>query len=248
MSQIGVVHQFFQRIGKVKTDSDLFRLMEDVTHEIGFHHFALINHVDLRRSSREIIRIYNYPRSWAEDFIQEGLYAHDPVLIASLTSAAGFAWSDVPKMIEMTGKQRSILKRAERHGIGDGYTVPAHVPGEWSGSCSFAMKPGAKLPAGNLPFAQLIGTFGFQAARRLHKLDAPEFRTSPRLTARQRDCLVWAIKGKTDWEIAQILGLKKETVSEYLEAARERYGVTKRISLAIRAIFDGQVSFIEALF
>jgi hypothetical protein len=30
--------------------------------------------------------------------------------------------------------------------------------------------------------------------------------------------------------------------------ARARYGVTKRLPLAVHAIFDGQISFIEALF
>ena len=53
MSELGVVHQFVQLIQNVQSEADLFRLMEDVTLEIGFRHFALINHVDLRHSSRE---------------------------------------------------------------------------------------------------------------------------------------------------------------------------------------------------
>lgn len=56
-----------------------------------------------------------------------------------------------------------------------------------------------------------------------------------------------AIQGKTDWEISVILELSQETVSQHLDMARERYGVTKRLPLAIHAIFDGQISFIEAL-
>ncbi len=248
MSEIGVAHQFFQLIQAVENEVELFRLMEDITLEIGFRHFALIHHADLTSASHDLIRIYNYPSAWAESFIQNGFYAHDPVLAASLTSTTGFAWSDVPTMIQVTRRQRQILENAAKHGLGNGFTVPAHIPGEISGSCSFATEPGREMPTSNLLIAQLVGAFAFQAARRLLQRNAPAKRYFQRLTPRQRDCLIWAIRGKTDWEIGQIIGLNEETVSRHLDLARERYGVTKRLPLAIHAIFDGQISFIEALF
>ena len=68
-----------------------------------------------------------------------------------------------------------------------------------------------------------------------------------RLTDRQRECLILAARGKTDWEIAKILGIKEETASLHLKMARDRYGVAKRLPLAIRAIYDGQISFGEVL-
>jgi LuxR family quorum-sensing system transcriptional regulator CciR len=248
MSGIGIVDQFISLVRTAQTAPDLFRLMEDITNEIGFHHFALINHTDLRTPSSNVVKLYNYPVTWAENFIEDGLYAHDPVLAASLTSAIGFAWSEVPAMIEMTSRQRIILESAAKHGLGDGYTVPTHIPGELGGSCSFATKRGMPVPHANLQAAQLIGAFAFQAARRLNKTNDGQRQRLHRLTPRQRDCLLWAIKGKTDWEIGQILELNEQTVSRHLDIARERYGVTKRLPLAVHAIFDGQISFIEALF
>lgn len=248
MSKLAVVNQFIQHTHAVQTEAELFRLMEEITREIGFRHFALINHADFRRPSEKIIRLDNYPLAWAESFIKNGLYENDPVLSASLRSAVGFVWAEVPRMINMTNRQRMILESAAKYGLGEGFTVPAHIPGEISGSCSFATKHGVLVPSKNLLLAQVIGSFAFQAARRLNGKDAFRQQRPLRLTPRQRDCLLWAIKGKTDWEIGHILGLKEETVSEYLDSARERYGVTKRLPLAIHAIFDGQISFIEALF
>ena len=67
------------------------------------------------------------------------------------------------------------------------------------------------------------------------------------LTDRQRDCVVWAARGKSDWEIAQILGISHETVIQHLKQARERYGVSKRTMLAVSALFDGTISFIDVL-
>ena len=65
----------------------------------------------------------------------------------------------------------------------------------------------------------------------------------PSLTDRQRDCLLWAARGKGDWEISRILGLSEETVARHIKQACERYGVNKRTLLAIRALFDGTFTF-----
>ena len=70
---------------------------------------------------------------------------------------------------------------------------------------------------------------------------------APVLTDRQRDCVLWAARGKSDWEISRILGVGQETVIRHLKQARERYGVSKRTSLAIRALFDGTLTFTDIL-
>jgi len=65
------------------------------------------------------------------------------------------------------------------------------------------------------------------------------------LTDRQRDCLIWAARGKGDWEISRILGISEETVAQHIRQACERYGVQKRTSLMIHALFDGTISFAD---
>jgi hypothetical protein len=44
-----------------------------------------------------------------------------------------------------------------------------------------------------------------------------------------------------------MLGLSPETVNRHFDIALDRFGVAKRQQLAVRAIYDGQISFIEAL-
>ncbi len=66
-----------------------------------------------------------------------------------------------------------------------------------------------------------------------------------RLTGRQAECVALVARGKTDWEISRILGIGQETVTQHVKDARERYGTTKRTLLAIRALFDGQISFAD---
>ena len=148
-------------------------------------------------------------------------------------------------MLALTAKDRQVLDAARRNGIGEGFTVPAHVPGEAHGSCSFACATGEKLDLQHLPLLQLVGTFAFEAARRMSRMTSAQ--PPVPLTERQRECVMWAARGKTDWEISRILGISHETVIEHLKHARERYGVGKRTLLAIHALFDGTIGFLDVL-
>ncbi len=50
----------------------------------------------------------------------------------------------------------------------------------------------------------------------------------PRLTRREGDVLLWAARGKTAWETAQLLGLTERTVKFYLARACARLEVRNK--------------------
>lgn len=241
------IEAFVQEAGNSPSQASLAGLLEEISGEMGFSFFALTHHVDMRDAPRPAIRLHNYPDGWEDYFEERRLGRCDPVHRASQLTTVGFAWSRLPRMIQMTAGDREVLDHAQRRGIGDGFTVPAHVPGEVNGSCSFALAAGDRLPEDHLPLAQLVGAFGFEAARRLARMRQSDPASLPRLTDRQRDCVVWAARGKTDWEIARILGISHETVIQHLKQARERYGVAKRTLLTVHALFDGTISFVDVL-
>ena len=147
----------------------------------------------------------------------------------------------MPKSIE------HYQQEAGRAGLGDGYSVPAHVPGEANGLCTFIVRTGRANPSRRLPMAQLAGAFAYQAARRLRTRSQPGAGDPlVRLTDRQLECVLLIARGKTDWEIANILGLKEDTVTEYVDDARCRYDVGRRTQLVVRALMDGQITLQDA--
>lgn len=240
----GRVNAFVKDVRELDSEEALAGALAEVSSDLGFRYFALTHHVDIRRTSAAI-RIHNYPDGWAEWFDQQSLGAIDPVHRASNITSVGFTWSKLPEMIAMTDMDRQVLELARKEGIGEGFTVPAHVPGEAHGSCSFACAPGDPFSDENLSLLQLVGAFAFEAARRMRR---DRFSTGPvRLTDRQRECVMWAARGKSDWEIARILGVSEATVGEHLRNAYERYGVGKRTLVAVHALFDGTIGFLDVL-
>lgn len=219
--------------------------MEEVTNELGFRYFALLHHRCVQFRSEQLIRLDNYPCAWEEELISRHDVAADPVHVASLRTNAGFGWDELGELLPLSSSQRRILERSKHHGLGPGFTVPANVPGEPSGSCSFAVGHGRPLPASRLTSAELIGVHAFRAARRIYGFGTAE--AGPRLSRRERQCVRLVAAGKTDWEIAVILGISIETVHQYVKRARAAYDVVSRAQLVACGLRDALVSFDEAI-
>lgn len=232
----------------VTDESELHEHLDRCAAELGFTQFAMGHHVDLVGPPQDAIRVTNYNPAWIERSLGEGYFVHDPVHLASTRTAMGFLWSDMPGMIRLTKRQRFILEAARPYGLSEGYTVPVHVPGEYRGTCSFGAASLDGLRDNGLPFANLIGTYAFEAARRIMRARSPfpeRLEALPELTERQRDSLVLVARGKADPEIGVLLGISSATAHEHVENVRRAYGMAQRPLLIARALFDGQISFME---
>ena len=235
---------------------ELHTLLQEISGEMGFDYFALLHHVDLRKYNpqdgrvltNEFIALSDYPQYWVDQYVSNEVVNLDPVLLASQRTGVGFGWEQIPELISLTQAHHQIIETTRKAGIGDGFTVPANVPGELSGSCNFAVKTGSQAPKGCFSMAQLVGSFAFQAARTIvARSRGYEDFARVTLTERQLECIVLVARGKTDWEIGRILNISEETVKQHIANARERYDVPKRMQVVLRALYDGLVPLSEML-
>ncbi len=247
MQMRAMAFELMDLVDAARDADDLAAAMMRITRHLGFDHFALAHHVDLRAARGEAILLHDYPSAWVEYYEANRLGVSDPVHRASHVTSVGFCWSRIPAMIPLTAADHRTLVLGREQGIGDGFTVPANVPGEAHGSCSFALGTGHVMAPEALPLAQLAGAFAFEAARRLWMARGARTGPAPSLTDRQRDCVLWIARGKTDWETSRILGISEETITCHVRQACERYEVNKRTSLVIRTLFDGTISFRDVL-
>src|SRR3546814_5083936 len=92
-----------------------------------------------------------------------------------------------------------------------------------------------------LHVAEIVGAFALASARRI--VGVAPVRERPVLSKRQRECVLWSARGKSQAEIAAILGISEETVNQHLRTARDRYAVHCRQALILCALFDGLIGF-----
>ncbi|MEI9996424.1 MAG: LuxR family transcriptional regulator [Rhizomicrobium sp.] len=244
------VQAFVSDANRVSDIEDLKKLLSGTVQKLGFDYYALVHFVDIHRTDAEVVHMFDFPKAWTDLVDRQGYFTDDPVLVACQKSGAPFVWEKVPQLISMSERQEEILRAASHAGLGAGFTVPVHIPGEIMGACSFSTKIGRPLPESALPAAHYVGSFAFEAARRLVQRKSVKTSSSasahpPKLTRRQRECVVLAGRGKSDKAVARELGISDQTVHQHLEDAKRKYEVTTRMELVVRALFDSQLAFVD---
>lgn len=243
MRTINLVEELSSEFNEIANEAALSRALTKVSRKMGFDHFALDLAPRSQAQAQRRILIHDYPDEWASVYITFDLAGADPVRRACDKAFGGFAWRSMDQMIPMTRRDRQMLGVGQECGIGNGYTVPRHLPGDASGSCTFVVKPGTGLPETMLLVAEMIGAAALATASRI--AGVVRSHPTPVLSDRQRQCLVWSARGKTAAEIGIILGIREVTVNQHLKLARERYDVHCRQSLILCALFDGLIGFAD---
>ena len=237
--------EFASELVNVQSDKELDQALKQVSRRLGFDHFALS--LELRSGSCEApgLLLHDYPDEWAKVYVGFDLAGQDPVRRACDKSFVGFAWGSLGELIPLTRGDRQMLAVGRECGIGDGYTVPRHLPGLARGTCTFAVCPDRDLPHSRFSVAEMVGTLALSCALGLGSAQSDE--SVPVLSDRQRECLLWIARGKTSAETAMILGIATETVIQHLKMARERYQVHCKQSLIVSALFDGLIGFSDII-
>ncbi len=209
---------------------------------LGFRYFACSSHVDPLHSQE--IMVLNYPRAWVECYSEQQLHLIDPVFRRADRTRRPFYWDDPEFRATMSPKQRKMQALAERFGVAHGFTVPIHSPLHVS-SCSVV--PDSPRISRRAYFAvELMAQHLFDRVARLQHMDACTD-IIPYLSRRERQCLELAAHGKSDAEIALLLGLHKSTAHNYIENAKRRLGLSNRIPAIVYALGTRQIRLEDVL-
>ena len=155
------------------------------------------------------------------------------------------AVNGVGKMMWATPQAQKLLSDALSPDSDDEVVLPDPIP-QWLDQARKS-KAGSKtaimtaLPGDEQLRLQYMGRLGTnEFLLRLAKdsgADAPaEFSSELGLTTREGEVLSWLSKGKTNRDIAQILGLSPRTVDKHLEQIYSKLGVENRTAAAAIAV------------
>ncbi|GAA6119173.1 response regulator [Acidovorax sp. FG27] len=118
--------------------------------------------------------------------------------------------------------------------------APAAATARWLAQVQRQGDGAVPLPGGHRLSARPLGASGLGETMLLLSVDAagapPAARTPPTpLTPRETEVLSWIAKGKTNRDIAEILGMSPRTVNKHLEHIFEKLGVETRTAAAALA-------------
>ncbi|WP_049645391.1 helix-turn-helix transcriptional regulator [Candidatus Rhodobacter oscarellae] len=201
-------------------------------------------------SREDFLVLTNLEESYAEPFVDKGLYKHAPMMrhVLHNTGAASWAWLS-QNASKLTPEEKAVMRFNAEHNVKAGYTISflqitprtiaamALIADESvSQEAVDAMweNRGREILALNNVFHLKVTQLPYTAARKT-------------LTKRQRETFEWVGEGKTTQDIGIIMGLTPATVEKHLRLAREALDVETTAQAVVKASFQNQIFLVDGL-
>ncbi|MGC1301717.1 MAG: autoinducer binding domain-containing protein [Caulobacteraceae bacterium] len=223
---------FAERSRDLHTIEDLNAAAECILSDFGVTCFSANLISTPSRVVRPGILFGHQWQAWSRHYGCRRYHEVDPALRMLRHMAMPFTWSEARDRYRSPEGAQVIRDCLDFTGCGEGLVVPVR---ERDGALLTAAFSGPRLETDPEARAtlHLIGLYYVTRGRDL--VNGVGFEPDCPLTQRQLDCLRWAHAGKTDDEIAVILGISRHTAHIHIEHAKQLLGSSKRSVAAFRA-------------
>lgn len=225
---------------KAKTKNALMRGLEMFLAERGvevWSYHVLMEHLIGLHMNRGFIH-NTFPKDWVRRYVSAGYFDTDPIIAYARMADEPFAWRDVGHLMALAPAQRDYLAVLEAR-FADGYGVP--IRGAMGTVAYFGVGSPSRALALDRAELIVIQLACHQTHTRFLQLNGTFETPPPQLTAREREVLTWAARGKSNAVIAEILGVSEHTVNTLLRRVYAKYAVHDRVSAILRAVGQGAI-------
>lgn len=228
-----VFHRFAERLAASVDTADLHDVLAEMALALDL---PLFGYLFPSLQDRGTNVISTYPQSWTSHYLSSGYDALDPVIGQARLQRETFRWGADGNDLDFSAPQRQLMDEASQFGIRGGFTIPIHDRRGQFATLTFATDEKRPLffrviERYQLALQMVAVLFHIQARRTLVTTTTVDGIT---LSARERECLHWAARGKSAWDIGHILGIAPRTVAFHLDNAKKKLGVRTITQAAIR--------------
>jgi DNA-binding CsgD family transcriptional regulator len=202
-------------------EQDLSETLKEIASEIGVSHIAYLRFSPDKSSDTSLLTAtVTYSRDWTQRYFVRQYVQLDPVVTYGRNAVLPFDWET---LADDNPAVRAFFDDAANHGVGrNGLSIPVRnrrgIYALVSFSSDQSKREWAQYKSDNMVKLQLLSVLIDSAANINFKLPSP----SVRLSRREEQCLIWAARGKTYQEIAEILELTFGSVKTHLDTARHK--------------------------
>jgi DNA-binding CsgD family transcriptional regulator len=233
-------------LDEVRTGIALESYLGSLCRRLGFDFFSYVLSDRMKLGELPVHRAMvatSYPLEWRTRYQRQSYHHSDPVVTVGSTLRRPFFWGSSDYLRQLTAPRRLLFEEARGFGIRSGFTVPVHGPsgecGLFSTSSAGSMNQFEDAARSSYYLLQVIGPQVHAVImERLRDRQEPDPVT---LTEHERVCLGWTMRGKTAWEISQILGRSRPTIDFHLQKAIRKLGAANKFHAAFKALQAGLI-------
>lgn len=228
---------YFDEIYNAPNERALVACFSKLIKSLGMELFCLFELASMDDHWQQQLVIGTFPKDYLEAFWRERRTYDSSLIRYTKLNSHSFTVTDVLNDADrLTPKERASLMKAAEAGITDGMVYP--LKGQFGRVAGLALtgNPDVLSPAQKW----LLSSFSvglYERACTLYHIADPkiEHNTMGSLTERERECLTWIARGKTNWEVAKVLNISTRTVKYHIENAKVKLGTTSRLQAVIIA-------------
>ncbi len=220
-----------------ETGEALFAHLQRSVGQYGYDQviFSVAHDPYLPAEHHDLSLFNTYPQDFQKDYIEKGYSHYDPVLRAAGTHDYAFTWEALERT-GITPAQARLMRRGEDAGLNSGIGVPMRAL-RAIGGLGLASSIAHDGAAAHLDLINALCTQFYLSYRRLYARPAPVVTLSPRET----EILTWIAAGKTDEEIAVILGISRNTVDTHMRHVFRKLDATNRVTAVVAGLTHGYI-------
>lgn len=221
-----------ERLNSAPDEASVVRIFQDSAAHLGLTHVmaGIWSDAESEVGAGEVLAV-TYSEEWMREYAA-GLVASDPMLKHAARTSTPFSWDRCP--IETSDEQRFVDLAGEIEGMRYGFSTSVLAAPGKRGAVTLASEHDCDVEANIAEIYALA--CAFQST--IQALRAAKARDEIRLSPREREVLLWLARGKTYWEIGEILGTSEDTIRRQTQSAYRKLGahnstlaITKAITL-----------------
>jgi DNA-binding CsgD family transcriptional regulator len=204
----------------------------------GFHHSACGCWFGVGANRTTRFFFVDWPDEVQEWYARENMFARDPLVFAARRRMTPFTFSEVFEGEPLLPEMREVYDLVLRFGYADGFAVPIHGPAGYRGLVSLLAPKKLNLTARDRVALEIM-------SRAIHDRCRATIGFGmitddlPKLSAREIECMKWVAAGKTNWEVAKVLGISKSTVHFHVERVKKKLRKTSRTEVVATLLLHG---------
>ncbi|MEM6812241.1 MAG: LuxR family transcriptional regulator [Pseudomonadota bacterium] len=240
------IEKFIETSLAAKDLEALFHDFESAIQALGYKHCVFFVFPPKKHSGETVpvCPYFNIATEIIQTYTEKKLYKTGPVFEKSRITGRPVVWSDLlsdERYFEKLPELKKFFELLSAHGYKNGFTVPIFGPSSSFGYISFT-SDSPRIDEDSIEIAHLrhICFSTFYDYLRIVK---DHEQTPETLTQREKEVLLWVLRGKSNSVIAEIMELSEHTVSTYIKRSAEKLNASGKWSTALSAVLTGIVQY-----
>ena len=230
----------------VNSATELETHLEQFIRRLGFDYFSYILSDRLQLGDTpagKAMILTSYPQPWRSRYDRHRYQHLDPVVTVGSRMRRPFFWGSAQYLRQLSASRRRLFDEARGFDIRTGFTIPIHGPngecGLFSASSAGSIERCEEVARASRTVLHVLGAqvHATVVERLMRRPDM----TPPTLTEQERVCLSWTMRGKTAWEISQIVNRSRPTIDFHLQKATRKLGAANKFHAAFKALQAGLI-------